>query len=103
MTKKVIVSRDMVWLDKCYGDWRGITSNVINAVPTNTDDPYFTNDLINDQEYPSNVQGRVMEPDGMMMIMVKILFLSRIMKRIPGEMKMWKINTTLLPIETLSL
>jgi hypothetical protein len=32
-TKKVIVSRDVVWLGKCYGDWRGITSNVINVVP----------------------------------------------------------------------
>jgi hypothetical protein len=37
--KKVIVSRDVVWLGICYGDWRGITSNVINAVPTNTDVP----------------------------------------------------------------
>jgi hypothetical protein len=63
-TKKVIVSRDVVWLGKCYGDRRGITSNVINAVPTDTNDPYFTDDLIDDQEYPSNDQGRVTEPDG---------------------------------------
>jgi hypothetical protein len=54
----------VIWLGKCYGDWRGITSNVINAVPTDTDDPYFTDDLIDDQEYPSNELGRVMEYDG---------------------------------------
>jgi hypothetical protein len=44
---------------------------MINVVPTDTDDPYLTDDLIDDQEYPSNDQGRVMEPDrGMMKIMV---------------------------------
>jgi hypothetical protein len=88
MTKKVIVSRDVGWLGKCYGDWRRITSTVINAVPTNTDDPYFTDDLIDDQEYPSYDQGRAMEPNGRMIIMVIILLLSRIMKRIPSEMTM---------------
>jgi hypothetical protein len=41
-------------------------SNVINAVPIDTDDPYFTDDLIDDQEY----QGRVMEPNGGMLIMM---------------------------------
>jgi hypothetical protein len=101
-TKKVLVSRDVVWLGKCYGDWRGITSNVINAVPTDTNDSYFIDDLIDDQKYPSYNQGRVMEPDGGMVVMVIILLLSRIMKRIPGEMKMWKITTTLLPIQTMS-
>jgi hypothetical protein len=107
-TKKVIVSRDMVWLGKCYGDWRGITSNVINAVPTDTNDPYYTDDLIDDQEYTSSDQGRVMEPNEGMMIMVIILLLPRTMKkiekmkRIPGEMKMWKITTTMLQVKTLS-
>jgi hypothetical protein len=38
-------------------------NNMINAVPTDTNDPYFTDDLIDDQEYPSNDQGRVMEPN----------------------------------------
>jgi hypothetical protein len=80
MMKKVIVSRDVVWLGKCYGDWRGITSNVINEAPTDTVDPYYTDDLIDDQEYPSSDQGRVMEPDGRMKIMVIILLLSQIMK-----------------------
>jgi hypothetical protein len=60
----------MVWLGKCYGDWRGITSNVVNAVPINTNDPYFTDDLIDYQEYPSIAQGRAMEPDGGEGIMV---------------------------------
>jgi hypothetical protein len=110
-TKKVIVSQDVVWLGKCYGDWRGITGNVINAVPTDNDDPYYTDNLIDDQEYPSNNQGRVMEPDGGMMKMI-ILLLSRLMKRImriwhrrriPVEKKMWKIITIILPIQTLSL
>jgi hypothetical protein len=62
--KKVIVSRDVAWLVKCYGDWRGITGNVINANPTDSDDPYFTDDLIDDQEYPSINQGRVWSPTG---------------------------------------
>jgi hypothetical protein len=111
-TKKVIVSRDVVWLGRCYGDWRGITGNLINAVPTDNDDPYYTDNLIDDQEYPSINQGRVMEPDwGIMMMIVIILLLSRTMKRImriwqrkriPGEKKMWKIITTMLPIQTLS-
>jgi hypothetical protein len=63
-TKKVVVNLDVVWLGKCYGDWRGITSNVFNTVPTNYDDSWYTDDPINDQEYPSVDQGRVMEPDG---------------------------------------
>jgi flagellar biogenesis protein FliO len=84
---------------------------VINAVPTDNYDPYYTDDHIDDQEYPSIDQGRVMEPDGRMMIMI-ILLLSWTMKRIiriwqrrriPGEEKMWKIITTMLLIQTLSL
>jgi hypothetical protein len=109
-TKKVIISRDVVWLAKCYGDWRGITSNVINVVPTDTDDPYFTDDLIDDQEYPSNDQGRVMEHDGGMKIMViTILLLSRMKKIMKNRKKkimhwvkiMKKIKTTRLPVQTL--
>jgi hypothetical protein len=85
---------------------------VINAVPTDTDDPYFSDDLMDDQEYPCNDQGRVMEPNGGMMIMVRIILLLSRMKKImknrkkkmiPGVTKMRKITTTMLPIQTLSL
>jgi hypothetical protein len=70
----------------------------------------YTDDLIDDQEYPSYDQGRVMDPDRGTMQMKKILLLYWIikrivkiekMKKIPGKLKMRKITTTMLPIQTL--
>jgi hypothetical protein len=26
-TMKVVVSRDVVWMNQCYGDWKGISKN----------------------------------------------------------------------------
>jgi hypothetical protein len=36
-TKHVIVSRDVLWLGKCYGDWKGLTMNTFTVVPADND------------------------------------------------------------------
>jgi hypothetical protein len=37
-TMKVVVSRDVIWLNKCYGDWKGLDKNKITMAPDIYDD-----------------------------------------------------------------
>jgi hypothetical protein len=59
-TMKDIVSRDVVWLNKCYGDWKGLGWNKITMAP----DIYDDSDT--ELEYVDSVTpnlGRVLEVD----------------------------------------
>jgi hypothetical protein len=37
-TKKVIVSQNVIWLDKCYGDWKKLGPSEIEYVKDEEDD-----------------------------------------------------------------
>jgi hypothetical protein len=59
-TMKVIVSRDVVWLHKCYGDWKGLEKNNITMVPDSYDDSDTEVEYV-DSLTPN--PGRVLEVD----------------------------------------
>jgi hypothetical protein len=54
-TNKVIVSRNVIWLGKCYGDWQKLTPSEIE---------YVADDEIEDSEIEDLDQGRAEETDG---------------------------------------
>ena len=51
-TKHISLSRDFIWLDKNYGTWKGLKTNIIKLEEDGVDDPgEFGRDDKNDEHF----------------------------------------------------